>query len=96
MLSFGKLNRTLVDSIAGSSQIATIQVTLNPVGPTHLANHGVTKAEPFIQETIWQGKAPQTLAPERRRAEKTGESGAGYEVRTRDIQLGKLTLYQLS
>ena len=23
-------------------------------------------------------------------------SGAGYEARTRDIQLGKLTLYQLS
>jgi hypothetical protein len=23
-------------------------------------------------------------------------SGAGYEIRTRDIQLGKLTLYQLS
>ncbi len=22
--------------------------------------------------------------------------GAGYEIRTRDIQLGKLTLYQLS
>jgi hypothetical protein len=24
------------------------------------------------------------------------ENGAGYEIRTRDIQLGKLTLYQLS
>ena len=24
------------------------------------------------------------------------EFGAGYEIRTRDIQLGKLTLYQLS
>ena len=25
-----------------------------------------------------------------------GVNGAGYEIRTRDIQLGKLTLYQLS
>jgi len=24
------------------------------------------------------------------------KNGAGYEIRTRDIQLGKLTLYQLS
>jgi len=24
------------------------------------------------------------------------QGGAGYEIRTRDIQLGKLTLYQLS
>ena len=27
---------------------------------------------------------------------KAFKNGAGYEIRTRDIQLGKLTLYQLS
>jgi len=29
-------------------------------------------------------------------AEKRNDSGAGHRIRTGDIQLGKLTLYQLS
>ena len=58
---------------------------------------GALSGLPKKAKVTSRGKKKVSIAPEAsEEARKRPESGAGNRVRTGDIQLGKLTLYQLS
>ncbi len=72
-----------------------------------LAGHGDTRAHAlYVMETEKLARIPEAALPQLNRGgfatapkgrdENLNEFGAGHEIRTRDPQLGKLMLYQLS
>ena len=82
-----------ISQAAGHRDLSTTMIyvrTAEALGP------GFGEPFPPLPSCLLEGELSAELSAAGEKGRFAGESGAGHGVRTRDIQLGKLALYQLS